>query len=116
MKHQEIHRTHRIGWLRGAVLGVNDGIVSTASLSARPVQAAFASAGTFAGVTLPLMLILFVPRSALVWTVSLSALVFLALPGALAARAGGSAVWISVIHVTFWGALAVVLTAGMGAV
>jgi len=116
MKHQEIHRTHRIGWLRGAVLGVNDGIVSTASLSARPVQAAFASAGTFAvGAALLLMLILFVPRAALVWTVSVSALVFLALPGALAARAGGSAVWIPVIHVTFWGALAMGLIAGMGA-
>lgn len=94
----------------------NDGIVYTASLSARPVQAAFASPGTFAvGAALLLMLILFVPRSALVWTVSLSALVFLALPGALAARAGGSAVWISVIRVTFWGALAMGLTAGMGA-
>ncbi len=223
MKHSEIHRTHRIGWLRAAVLGANDGIVSTASLivgvaaaesgrssvlvaglaglvagamsmaageyvsvssqsdtenadlererselasdgesehaelaaiyvsrgldtqladqvatqlmakdalaahardelgiseslSARPVQAAFASAGTFAvGAALPLMLVLFVPLSALVWTVSLSSLVFLALLGALAARAGGSSVWISVARVTFWGALAMALTAGVGA-
>ena len=223
MKHSEIHRTHRIGWLRAAVLGANDGIVSTASLivgvaaaesgrssvlvaglaglvagamsmaageyvsvssqsdtenadlererselasdgksehaelaaiyvsrgldtqladqvatqlmakdalgahardelgiseslSARPVQAAFASAGTFAvGAALPLMLVLFVPLSALVWTVSLSSLVFLALLGALAARAGGSSVWISVVRVTFWGALAMALTAGVGA-
>lgn len=223
MKHSEIHRTHLIGWLRAAVLGANDGIVSTASLivgvaaaesgrssvlvaglaglvagamsmaageyvsvssqsdtenadlererselgsdvdgehaelaaiyrsrgldedlasqvathlmakdalgahardelgiseslSARPVQAAFASAGTFAvGAALPLMLVLFVPLSALVWTVSLSSLVFLALLGALAARAGGSAVWISVARVTFWGALAMALTAGVGA-
>ncbi len=223
MKHSEIHRTHRIGWLRAAVLGANDGIVSTASLivgvaaaesgrssvlvaglaglvagamsmaageyvsvssqsdtenadlererselasggesehaelaaiyvsrgldtklaglvatqlmtkdalgahardelgisenlSARPVQAAFASAGTFAvGAALPLILVLFVPLSALVWTVSLSSLVFLALLGALAARAGGSSVWISVARVTFWGALAMALTAGVGA-
>jgi len=223
MKHSESHRTHRIGWLRAAVLGANDGIVSTASLivgvaaadsgrssvmvaglaglvagamsmaageyvsvssqadtenadlererlelasdgehehaelaaiyvsrgletglanevatqlmardalgahardelgiseslSARPVQAAFASAGTFAvGAALPLVLVLFVPLSALVWTVSLSSLVFLALLGALAARAGGSAVWISVARVTFWGALAMALTAGVGA-
>ncbi len=223
MKHSEIHRTHRIGWLRAAVLGANDGIVSTASLivgvaaaesgrssvlvaglaglvagamsmaageyvsvssqsdtenadlereraelatdgenehaelaaiyvsrgldsglasevatqlmakdalgahardelgisdslSARPVQAAFASAGTFAvGAALPLILVLFVPLSALVWTVSLSSLVFLALLGALAARAGGSAVGISVARVTFWGALAMALTAGVGA-
>ena len=223
MKHAEVHRTHRVGWLRAAVLGANDGIVSTASLivgvaaaessrsnvlvagiaglvagamsmaageyvsvssqsdtenadldrernelaadvehehgelaaiyvtrgldaelanqvasqlmakdalgahardelgisdtlSARPVQAAFASAGTFAvGAALPLLLVLVVPLSALVWTVSCSSLVFLALLGALAARAGGSPVWRSVARVTFWGALAMALTAGVGA-
>ena len=223
MKHSENHRTHRVGWLRAAVLGANDGIVSTASLivgvaaaessrsnvlvagiaglvagamsmaageyvsvssqsdtenadlnrergelaadvehehaelaaiyvargldaelanqvatqlmtkdalgahardergisdtlSARPVQAAFASAGTFAvGAALPLLLVLVVPLSALVWTVSCSSLVFLALLGALAARAGGSPVWRSVARVTFWGALAMALTAGVGA-
>lgn len=222
MRHSETHRTHRIGWLRAAVLGANDGIVSTASLivgvasaesgrssvlvaglaglvagamsmaageyvsvssqsdtenadlererhelnsneeseqaelaaiyvsrgldaalagevaiqlmekdalgahardelgiseslSARPVQAAFASAGTFAvGAALPMMLVLLVPHSALVWTVSLSSLVFLALLGALAARAGGSSIWGSVLRVTFWGALAMALTAGVG--
>lgn len=96
-------------------LGISD------SLSARPVQAAFASAGTFSagtfsvGAALPLLLVLFVPLSALVWTVSLSSLVFLALLGALAVRAGGSSVWISVARVTFWGALAMALTAGVGA-
>jgi VIT1/CCC1 family predicted Fe2+/Mn2+ transporter len=223
MRHSENHRTHRVGWLRAAVLGANDGIVSTASLivgvaaaessrsnvlvagiaglvagamsmaageyvsvssqsdtenadldrergelaadaehehaelaaiyvargldeelanqvatrlmakdalgahardelgisdtlSARPVQAAFASAGTFAvGAALPLLLVLVVPLSALVWTVSCSSLVFLALLGALAARAGGSPVWASVARVTFWGALAMALTAGVGA-
>jgi VIT1/CCC1 family predicted Fe2+/Mn2+ transporter len=223
MKHTEIHRTHRIGWLRAAVLGANDGIVSTASLivgvaaaaadrssvlvaglaglvagamsmaageyvsvssqadtedadlererdelatggesehaelaaiyvargldaglagqvatqlmakdalgahardelgisdtlSARPVQAAFASAGSFTvGAFLPLLLVLPVPRSALVWTVSGGSLVFLALLGSLAARAGGSPVGISVARVTFWGALAMALTAGVGA-
>ena len=223
MKHSESHRTHRIGWLRAAVLGANDGIVSTASLivgvaaaessrnsvlvagmaglvagaismaageyvsvssqadteradlerergelagdgenehaelaaiyvargldvelanrvatqlmakdalgahardelgisealSARPVQAGLASAGTFAvGAALPLLLVLIVPRPALVWTVSGSSLVFLALLGSLAARAGGSPVWSSVARVTFWGALAMALTAGVGA-
>ena len=223
MKHSETHRTHRIGWLRAAVLGANDGIVSTASLivgvaaaesgrssvlvaglaglvagamsmaageyvsvssqsdtesadlvrerlelasdgerehaelasiyvsrgldaglasqvatqlmakdalaahgrdelgiseslSARPVQAALTSAATFAvGAALPLMLVLFVPLSALVWTVSLASLVSLALLGALAARVGGSSVWISIARVTFWGALAMALTAGVGA-
>ena len=223
MRHSEEHRTHRVGWLRAAVLGANDGIVSTASLivgvaaadsgrsgilvagvaglvagamsmaageyvsvssqsdteradlererkelaadpghehaelaaiyvargldaelagqvatqlmakdalgahardelgisdtlSARPVQAAFASAGTFAvGAALPLLLVLAVPANALVWTVSGSSLVFLALLGSLAARAGGSPVWTSVLRVTFWGALAMALTAGVGA-
>lgn len=223
MKHPEKHRTHRIGWLRAAVLGANDGIVSTASLivgvaaadssrssvlvagvaglvagamsmaageyvsvssqadteradlkletnelaadsvgehaelaaiyvtrgldasladqvaaqlmakdalgahardelgisevlSARPVQAAMASAGTFAvGAALPLLLVFFVPRSALVWTVSGGSLLFLALLGSLAARAGGAPVLNSVVRVTFWGALAMALTAGVGA-
>jgi len=223
MHNPEQHRTHRIGWLRAAVLGANDGIVSTASLivgvaaaeadrsgvlvagvaglvagamsmaageyvsvssqsdtenadldrergelatdaehehaelaaiyisrgldaslasevatqlmakdalgahardelgisdtlSARPVQAAFASAGSFAiGAVMPLLLVVVVPAPALIWTVSASSLVFLALLGSLAARAGGSPVGKSVIRVTFWGALAMALTAGVGA-
>ena len=91
-------------------LGISD------TLSARPVQAALASAATFAvGAALPLLLVLFVPRPALVWTVSGSSLLFLALLGSLAARAGGSPVWSSVARVTFWGALAMALTAGVGA-
>lgn len=86
------------------------------TLSARPVQAALASAGSFAvGAALPLLLVVLVPASALVWTVSGSSLVFLALLGSLAARAGGSPVWASVVRVTFWGALAMALTAGVGA-
>jgi len=91
-------------------LGISD------TLSARPVQAAFASAGTFAvGAAMPLLLVLVVPRSALIWTISGSTLFFLALLGSLAARAGGSPVWRSVARVTFWGALAMALTAGVGA-
>jgi VIT1/CCC1 family predicted Fe2+/Mn2+ transporter len=221
--HLEIHRTHRIGWLRAAVLGANDGIVSTASLivgvaaaeasrnsvlvagmaglvagamsmaageyvsvssqsdtenadlnrektelaedqagehaelaaiyvargleagladqvatqlmtkdalgahardelgisdtlSARPIQAAFASAASFTvGAILPLVLVLIVPRPALAWTVSGGSLLFLALLGSLAARAGGSPVGISVARVTFWGAFAMALTARVGA-
>ena len=223
MKHFEQHRTDRIGWLRAAVLGANDGILSTASLivgvaaagasrnpvlvagmaglvagamsmaageyvsvssqsdtekadlnresaepanddvsehaelaaiyvkrgldaeparqvavqlmakdalgahardelgisdtlTARPVQAAFASACSFTvGAALPLLLVFFVPVTALVWVVSGCSLVFLALLGSLAARAGGSPVWRSVVRVTFWGALAMGLTAGVGA-
>ena len=223
MRHDENHRTHRIGWLRAAVLGANDGIVSTASLiigvaaadasrdnilvagiaglvagamsmaageyvsvssqadtesadlarergelatqpvfehtelatiyvkrgldpaladqvatqlmahdalgahardelgisdtlSARPVQAALASAGTFAvGAALPLLVVLAVPASALVWVVAASSLVFLALLGSLAARTGGSSVWRAAARVTFWGALAMGITAAVGA-
>jgi vacuolar iron transporter family protein len=223
MRHAEYHRTHRIGWLRAAVLGANDGIVSTASLivgvaaaesnrgsilvagiaglvagamsmaageyvsvssqsdteradldrereelatdgerehaelaaiyvrrgldaeladqvatqlmakdalgahardelgisdtlSARPVQAALASAATFAvGAAMPLLIVVLVPTSALVWIVSGSSLCFLALLGSLAARAGGSPVLRAAARVTFWGALAMALTAGVGA-
>ncbi len=223
MGHIERHRTHRIGWLRAAVLGANDGIVSTASLivgvaaaeasrgsimvagiaglvagamsmaageyvsvssqsdtenadlnrerqelasdgahehaelaaiyvgrgldaaladqvatqlmardalgahardelgisdtlSARPVQAALASAATFAvGAALPLLLVVLVPMSALVWVVFGSSLLFLAVLGSLAARAGGSSVFRAAVRVTFWGALAMALTAGVGA-
>lgn len=223
MPQSEGHRTHRIGWLRAAVLGANDGIVSTASLivgvaaaesgrgsvmvagiaglvagamsmaageyvsvssqsdteradldrerrelaadgasehaelaaiyvgrgldpvlaeqvatqlmahdplgahardelgfsdtlSARPVQAALASAGTFAvGAALPLALAIFAPMPTLVWTVSVSSLFFLALLGALAAFAGGSPILRAATRVTFWGALAMALTAGVGA-
>ncbi len=223
MRHAEHHRTHRIGWLRAAVLGANDGIVSTASLivgvaaaessrssilvagiaglvagamsmaageyvsvssqadteqadigrereelakdgqyehaelaaiyvergldaaladevatqlmakdalgahardelgisdtlSARPVQAAMASAATFTvGAALPLLLVVLVPTAALIWTVSGSSLFFLALLGSLAARAGGSSVLRAAVRVTFWGALAMALTAGVGA-
>ena len=222
MRHAEKHRTQRIGWLRAAVLGANDGIISTASLivgvaaaessrssvlvagvaglvagamsmaageyvsvssqadteradlnrergelasneklehaelvdiyvargldaglasqvatqlmakdalgahardelgitdamSARPIQAALASAGSFVmGAALPLLLVLLVPVSALVWAVSSSSLLILALLGFLAAIAGGSPVWNSVGRITFWGALAMALTAGVG--
>ncbi len=91
-------------------LGISD------TLSARPVQAALASAATFAvGAALPLLLVVWVPTSALVWTVSGSSLLFLALLGSLAARAGGSSVLRAALRVTFWGALAMALTAGVGA-
>ena len=223
MRHLERHRTQRIGWLRAAVLGANDGIVSTASLvlgvaaagadgkgiliagvaslvagamsmaageyvsvssqadtetadlqrerselaadpvaehaelaaiyvgrgldaelaaavatqltahdalgahgrdelgisealSARPVQAALASAGTFAvGAALPLLVVLLAPVSALMWAVAVSSLVFLGLLGSLSARVGGAAVTTAAIRVTFWGALAMALTAAVGA-
>ncbi|MFA6178791.1 MAG: VIT family protein [Candidatus Methylopumilus sp.] len=223
MRHIERHKTHRIGWLRAAVLGANDGIVSTASLvlgvaaagansnsiliagvaglvagamsmaageyvsvssqadteradlhrerdelaadpkhehaeltaiyvgrgldaalaakvatqltahdalgahardelgisdtlTARPVQAALTSAGTFSvGAILPLLIVLLVPVSALMWALSGSSLLFLMLLGSLAGRAGGASVITAAARVTFWGALAMGLTAGVGA-
>ncbi|MBC7980241.1 MAG: VIT family protein [Armatimonadetes bacterium] len=88
----------------------------TEALSTRPVQAGLASAGAFAvGAALPLLLVFIVPRSALVWTVSGASLVFLALLGALAARTGGAAMGRAAMRVTFWGALAMALTAAVGA-
>ena len=224
MRHIERHRTHRIGWLRAAVLGANDGIVSTASLvlgvaaagadaqgilvagvaglvagsmsmaageyvsvssqadteladldrerkelaadpvhehaeltavyvergldaalasnvatqlmqhdslgahgrdelgifealAARPVQAAFASAGTFAvGAVLPLLVVLVFPAAVLPWAVAGSSIVFLALLGSVAASAGGASMFMAAVRVTFWGALAMGLTAGVGAI
>jgi len=86
------------------------------SLAARPVQAAFASAATFAvGATLPLLIVLLFPVSALMWAVSGSSLLFLAVLGSLAARAGGASVMTAAARVTFWGALAMAITAGIGA-
>ena len=221
--HRETHRTDRIGWLRAAVLGANDGIVSTASLvvgvaaansansdilvtgvaglvagamsmaageyvsvssqadteqadiarerkelatddqnereelaaiyakrgldaslakqvanqlmahdalsahardelgisdmtTARPVQAAFASAGTFAvGAAMPLLTVLVTPRVALIPVVIATSILFLALLGGFGAYAGGAPVIKAALRVTFWGVLAMALTAGVGA-
>ncbi len=223
IRHRERHRTERIGWLRAAVLGANDGILSTASLvlgvaaahathsnvlvagvaglvagsmsmaageyvsvhsqadteqadlqleraelkaddkgehkeltaifvargldpalakqvaeqlmahdaigahardelgiseafSARPIQAALASAGSFAaGAAMPLLVTAMAPAARLIPLVSGTSLVFLALLGGLAARAGGAGVAVGAMRVTFWGALAMALTAGVGA-
>lgn len=223
MPHKEEHRTGRIGWLRAAVLGANDGIVSTASLlvglaaaeatrgniivagvaglvagamsmaageyvsvssqadtekadldrerkglaadsdfelleltaiyvergldeslarqvakqlmahdalgahareelgisetmSARPVQAALASAATFGvGAALPLVTAFLSPEKLISIIVSVTSLGFLALLGGVSARAGGAPVAKAVARVTFWGALAMAATAGIGA-
>jgi VIT1/CCC1 family predicted Fe2+/Mn2+ transporter len=221
--HSEKHRTDRIGWLRAAVLGANDGIVSTASLvvgvaasnassndilvagvaglvagamsmaageyvsvssqadteradldrerkelsldsereldelasiyvergldqelakkvaqqlmaqdalgthareelgisdmtTARPIQAAMASAGTFAfGAALPLLTVLITPSTALLPVIVATSIVFLALLGGLGAQMGGAPVIRAAFRVTFWGVLAMALTAGVGA-
>lgn len=91
-------------------LGISD------TLAAKPVQAALASAATFAaGAFLPLLVALVLPASALMWGVAGSSLFFLAFLGLVAARAGGSPLLLSATRVTFWGALAMGLTAGVGA-
>ena len=221
--HRETHRTNRIGWLRAAVLGANDGIVSTASLilgvaaasaahgsvlvagvaglvsgamsmaageyvsvhsqadteaaelarerkelatdvagerrelasiyvkrgldatlaeqvalqlmahdalgahardelgisealTARPVQAAIASAGSFtAGAALPLAVAAVAPMASLTAIVAGSSLLFLAGLGTIAARTGGAPIVAGALRVTFWGALAMALTMGVGA-
>jgi VIT1/CCC1 family predicted Fe2+/Mn2+ transporter len=222
-RHAERHRTDRIGWLRAAVLGANDGIVSTASLvvgvaaanvshgnilltgvaglvagamsmaageyvsvhsqadaesadlsrertelevspaaehrelaaiyvsrgleptlaqqvaqqlmvhdalgahardelgisetmAARPVQAALSSAASFAlGAALPLAVAALAPQRMLTVAVSAASLVFLALLGGIAARAGGARMLVGAWRVSFWGALAMAITAGVGA-
>ena len=84
--------------------------------AARPIQAALTSAGTFAvGASMPLAMVLLSPTSLLVLTVSIASLFFLALLGAIGARAGGANVVKATARVTFWGALAMALTAGIGA-
>ena len=85
-------------------------------LRARPIQAAFTSAASFAvGAAMPLLAGAVVSASSLNSVVSGISLVFLALPGGLAARVGGAGVMTGAMRVTFWGALAMGLTAGVGA-
>jgi VIT1/CCC1 family predicted Fe2+/Mn2+ transporter len=82
---------------------------------ARPIQAAFASAGSFAvGAAMPLVVTAMAPAAHLIPLVSGTSLVFLALLGGLAARAGGAPVTTGALRVTFWGALAMALTAAVG--
>ncbi len=86
------------------------------TIRARPVQAALTSAGTFAlGAALPLLVVVIAPATSLVLLVAGTSLFFLALLGALAARAGGAPIVIGTVRVTFWGALAMAITAGIGA-
>jgi VIT1/CCC1 family predicted Fe2+/Mn2+ transporter len=86
------------------------------SMKARPLQAALSSAASFAvGASLPLLVTVFAPVSILIPLIFGTALVFLALLGALAARTGGAGVMMGALRVTFWGALAMGVTAAVGA-
>lgn len=90
-------------------LGISD------AFSARPIQAALASAASFAvGAALPLATTALAPASGLIAWVSGTSLIFLAALGAVAARAGGASAVVGAWRVTFWGALAMAITAGAG--
>jgi len=85
--------------------------------TARPIQAAFTSAGTFTvGAVLPLLTVLVCPAHILIPAVSVASLAFLALLGATGAKAGGANILKATIRVTFWGALAMALAAGVGTI
>ncbi|MGE0737058.1 MAG: VIT family protein [Alphaproteobacteria bacterium] len=84
--------------------------------TARPIQAALTSAATFAiGAALPLLMVLVAPAAYLVPVVAAASLLFLAALGAIGARAGGANIVKATARVTFWGAFAMALTAGIGA-
>ncbi|MBC7659216.1 MAG: VIT family protein [Chitinophagaceae bacterium] len=91
-------------------LGINDRSI------AKPIQAAFSSAGSFAvGAILPLLLSIFLPMSALMYGVGISTVLFLAALGTTAAKAGGAPLSKGAIRVAFWGLIAMAVTAGVGA-
>ncbi len=90
-------------------LGISD------TTRARPIQAAIASAASFGvGAAMPLLVTAFAPETILIALVSVTSLLFLALLGGLAAYAGGAKVLPGAARVTFWGALAMAVTAGIG--
>ncbi|MBB6469527.1 VIT1/CCC1 family predicted Fe2+/Mn2+ transporter [Aminobacter lissarensis] len=83
--------------------------------TARPIQAALTSAATFSvGAAMPLLMVLISPASMLVMGVTVASLLFLALLGAIGAKAGGANILRATLRVTFWGAFAMALTAGIG--
>jgi VIT1/CCC1 family predicted Fe2+/Mn2+ transporter len=95
---------------------VRDELGISQALGARPIQAALASAASFAvGAAMPLLVTLLSPEASLIFLVSGTSLVFLALLGGVAAHAGGAPLTVGAMRVTFWGALAMGLTAGVGA-
>lgn len=92
-----------------------DEIGISATSTAQPIQAATFSAITFTvGAALPLLVAWLTPGNTLIIAVAVSSLVFLAALGGLAARVGGASILVGATRVTFWGALAMALTAGVG--
>jgi vacuolar iron transporter family protein len=95
----------------------HDELAITTLTTARPIQAAITSAATFtAGAALPLAMVAVTPSNLLTPVVASTSLVFLGLLGAIGAKAGGAAIGRATLRVTFWGALAMALTAGIGSV
>jgi VIT1/CCC1 family predicted Fe2+/Mn2+ transporter len=85
------------------------------TLRARPLQAALTSAASFAvGAAMPLLVATIVPASSLILLVAATSLIFLAILGGVAARVGGAGMTTGALRVTFWGALAMAVTAGVG--
>ncbi|MEX1026984.1 MAG: VIT1/CCC1 transporter family protein [Candidatus Paceibacterota bacterium] len=101
MPHSERHRTERIGWLRAAVMGANDGIVSTASL----ILGVAAAHGTSHDILV----------AGVAGLVAGASIIFLTTLAGLAAFVGGASATRGAVRVTFWGALAMAITAGVGA-
>lgn len=94
---------------------LRDELGLTSEMSARPIQAALASAAAFAaGAALPLVLVPLFPGPSLTWIVSGASLLFLAILGIVGAKAGGAPVGKGVLRVTFWGAVAMAATAAIG--
>jgi VIT1/CCC1 family predicted Fe2+/Mn2+ transporter len=94
----------------------HDELAISEMTTARPIQAALTSAATFSvGAAMPLLMVLVSPASMLVPAVSAASLLFLALLGGIGARAGGANILRATLRVTFWGAFAMALTAGIGA-
>lgn len=94
----------------------HDELAISEMTTARPIHAALTSAATFSvGAAMPLLMVLVSPASMLVPAVSAASLLFLALLGGIGARAGGADILRATLRVTFWGAFAMALTAGIGA-
>ena len=103
--------------MRHDALGAHarDELGISGTMNARPIQAALSSAASFAaGAALPLAVTAFAPAATLIGWVTATSLVFLALLGAMAARAGGANMLVGAWRVTFWGALAMAITASVG--
>jgi VIT1/CCC1 family predicted Fe2+/Mn2+ transporter len=113
----ELARTVAVQLMAHDALGAHarDELGITEQMTARPLQAAAASAATFAvGAALPLLVVIFAPLTNVTLLVSGASLLSLAVLGALAARTGGASPWIGGGRVAFWGALAMAATALIG--